>query len=227
MRRRSFVRRRQLGTKATRSFSLVSTSVKVRFATGREKTGKLSARDPKVTFGMFRIRKVFLLVSLVAVSVLALWFSAPVWVTPIAKLWYKPGFEEAVTEALSDLPDYESACIYDDTTNIFVTSVGQLNVERMIEKAARDNGPKFRLNALHRDPHFRVYSGGHTYYWSFRNEKFHPFWRDRWTLAGTIKRSCEAYNRHPNVFKQAYREREGIAVTEENFCCQTGIDSLP
>ena len=32
------------------------------------------------------------------------WGFAPLWATPIAMCWYKPGFEQAVADALKRLP---------------------------------------------------------------------------------------------------------------------------
>src|SRR6056297_1135367 len=147
-----------------------------------------------------------------------LWLFLPVWFTPIAKFWYEPGFEEAVSAALKDIPAHENACIYDDTQNIFVTSVEQLDVGRMLEKAVKDRVPNPREGKW-RDPHFRVYSHGRTYYWSFRNEAFHAFRGDRWSLLATTEGKCEDYKRNPRRYQQVYKEERGIVVTEENFCC--------
>ncbi|WP_405240675.1 hypothetical protein [Lentisalinibacter orientalis] len=147
-----------------------------------------------------------------------LWLFLPVWFTPIAKFWYEPGFEEAVSAALKDIPDHENACIYDDTQNIFVTSVEQLDVGRMLEKAVKDRIPHLR-GGKWRDPHFRIYANGRTYYWSFSDEEFHPFLGDRWTLRGKSAEKCDAYNRYPRRYQQVYEERYGIGVTEANFCC--------
>jgi hypothetical protein len=113
-------------------------------------------------------------------------------------------------------------CIYDDAQGMFVTSPGQLGVRRMIEKSLNDMAPIFRMNVQQRDPHFRVYSGGRTYYWSFRNSKFYGFEGQRWTLADRSAQMCAAYRRDPIQVQQAYLEQSGIAVTEANFCCGSG-----
>ena len=149
---------------------------------------------------------------------------APVWATPVARLWYASGFEEDVTAALAAIDDSGAACIYDDTRNIFVTSVDQLNVDRMIRQAVRDKSPRLDMDGLQRDPHFRVYSNGRTYYWSFRSRKLHAFRGDRWSLVPQIERGCEAFRQDPRSLKQAYRDREGLLVTEDNFCCVTAAD---
>lgn len=164
---------------------------------------------------------------LASLAVPALAIFAPVWATPIARLWYETGFEENVAEALAEIGDSESACIYDDGLHMFVTSIDQLDAGGMIERAVQDKSPRPRLRVLQRDPHFRVYSGGHTYYWSFRDKKLYPFRGNRWTLAPRIEKSCSAYRQNPASFQRAYMDREGIAVTEDNFCCSTKSDSQP
>ena len=73
-----------------------------------------------------------------------------------------------------------------------------------------------------RDPHFRVYTGGATYFWSFEESGLIRFEGDRWTLEGTGREQCDEYNARPAEYKQLYRERLGFAVTEANFCCDTG-----
>ncbi|MDJ0712230.1 MAG: hypothetical protein QNJ14_17710 [Woeseiaceae bacterium] len=143
----------------------------------------------------------------------------PWWGMPAARLWYATGFSEAVTTELAKLPGSENACIYDDSQNLFVTSPEQLNVDKMLRRALVDRAPRLRRNRRWRDPHFRVYAGGRTYYWSFRERKFHGFYADRWTLAGTAEKSCKNYRQSPHLIREAFRSREGIAVTEENFCC--------
>lgn len=143
--------------------------------------------SPKATHGEPRTFRDFskggiAIVASLVIPILALF--APVWATPLARMWYEPGFEQAVTKALAEIPGSENACIYDDSQNRFVTSVDQLDVGRMIEKSVQDNVPRPRFNSVQRDPHFRVYSGGRTYYWSFRDERLHAFGGNRWTLAG-------------------------------------------
>ena len=184
--------------------------------------------SPKATHGAPRTRKELAMGGIAVMASLtipALFILAPIWATPLAKVWYKRGFEGAVTAALTDIPGNETACIYDDSRNIFVTSVGQLNVDRMIEKAVQDKALRPRRRLLQRDPHFRVYSAGRTYYWSFRQKELHAFRGDRWTLTSEIERTCDAYKQHPRSFEQAYRERDGITVTEENFCCKSGQET--
>ena len=183
------------------------------------------ALSPKATHGVPRTLKELssggiAVIASLAFPVLALF--APVWATPIAKLWYEPGFEKAVAKALMEIPDYENACIYDDTRHMFVSSIERLDVQRMIEKAVQDKAPRPRLNGLQRDPHFRVYNGRNTYYWSFRDEQFHAFRGDRWTLAGTGKRLCEAYGNSPAKYRHAFQARHGMTVSEANFCCNSG-----
>lgn len=146
-------------------------------------------------------------------------FVAHTWVAPIAKLYYEDGFDEAVADALKEIPESEDACIYDDAQNIFVPSIGQLDTGRMIEKAIRDKAPRPRPNGLQRDPHFRVLASGKTYYWSFRDARLYPFQADRWTLSGLSARMCSAYMQSPQLYQEAFRSVSGIAVTAENFCC--------
>lgn len=111
-------------------------------------------------------------------------FFAPSLATPVAKLYYEEGFEKAVAVALKEIPDSANACIYDDAQNIFVTSIDQLDLGRMIEKAIRDKIPRPRPNGLQRDPHFRVLANGKTYYWSFHDAKLYAFPARSWTLTG-------------------------------------------
>jgi hypothetical protein len=153
---------------------------------------------------------------------LIVWGFAPFWATPIAMWWYKPGFEEAVASALDRLPGKAGACIYDDQTNIFVTSPSELSVDKMIASAVRDQTPDLSMNRRQRDPHFRVYSGGATYYWSFKESALIRFEGDRWTLRDTGPGLCEDYKAWPAEYEQVFRERIGRAVTEANFCCDTG-----
>lgn len=148
---------------------------------------------------------------------------APIWATLIAKLCYKPGFEESVAKALAEIPDFEKACIYDDARNIYVTSLDQLNVDRMIEKAVQDRIPKFSFDGRQRDPHFRVYVNGDTYWWSFRERNLNLFREDSWTLADHSERSCRAYKRDPRLFRDAFRQIYSIEATEDNFCCGTTL----
>ena len=154
-------------------------------------------------------------VVLFALGVLAVF--APMWATPIALLWYEPGFESAVAEALTEIPYPENACVYDDTRHMFVTTVGQLDAERMIEKAVREKAPVSRV--LLRYPHFRVFNGRNTFYWSFRDRKFQVCRGDTWTLAETGKRLCEAYRKAPAEYLRRFEERNDMAVNEANFCC--------
>ena len=65
---------------------------------------------------------------------------------------------------------------------------------------------------------------GRTYYWSFRDKAFHGFYADRFTLAGTAERLCKYYRQSPQSYREAFRSREGIDVSEDNFCC--GIEPL-
>ena len=162
---------------------------------------------------------------MVAVGLAFVLVLTPIWATPIAKLWYKPGFEELVAEALKEIPEFEKACVFDDTRNIYVTSLDQLNVDRMIEKAVQDKTPHFRLNGLQKDPHFRVYSNGNTYWWSFRERKFYPVRGNLWTLAGRNESNYRAYKRDPSLFRDNYRDTYSIEVTEGNFCCGTTLAS--
>lgn len=181
---------------------------------------------PKGDIRMRQVLKVFrriILAAVVVLTLVVLWVSTPMWATPVAKLWYESGFEGAVAEALVEIPNSENACIYDDTRHMFVTSVGQLDVERMVENAVRDKAPIPRTHQ--RDPHFRVYNGRNTFYWSFRDQELHAFWGDRWTLAGTGKRLCEAYTNTPEEYRRAFQERNGMVVSEANFCCIAGEDS--
>ena len=157
---------------------------------------------------------VFVMIVLAALTILT-----PALATPFAKFWYKLGFEDTVAEALSAIPGSEQACIYDDTRKIFVTSLNQLDVDRMIEQAVHNNLPLPRTNPFFRDPHFRVLANGKTYYWSFRNREFYPFRSDRLTLEGHGVRKCEAFRLSPQAFRQDYRDREGLEVTEANYCC--------
>jgi len=179
-----------------------------------------AGNDPYRTVALRGILKIFLRVSVAVAAVFAfwvLWVLAPIFATPVAKFWYEPGFEDAVAEALTEIPNYENACIYDDTRHMFVTSIGELDVGRMIEQAMEDKALIPRTHQ--RDPHFRVYNGRNTFYWSFRESEFHAFWGDRWTLAETGKRLCEAYGNSPAEFRHSFQERNEIAVNEANFCC--------
>lgn len=154
-------------------------------------------------------------------AALIAWILLPIWATPIAMWWYKPGFEEAVTDALSRLPKPASYCIYDDQMGLFVTDPSQLAVDRMIAGAVRDRTPDY-WGERQRDPHFRVYSDGATYYWSFDQSALIRFQGDRWTLRGVGHGRCENYNAFPEDLRQVYRDRVGLSVTEANFCCDTG-----
>lgn len=109
-------------------------------------------------------------------------FFAPKLATPVAKLYYEEGFEKAVAAALKEIPDSASACIYDDSQSIFVTSLNQLNLDRMIEKAVQDRIPNISLDGRQRDPHFRVLANGKTYYWSFNDAKLYAIQASSWSL---------------------------------------------
>ena len=154
--------------------------------------------------------------SVVALGLLAVF--APVIVTPFAKFWYERGFEGAVVEAMKVVPGSESACIYDDTRNMFVTSIDELDVSRMIETAVNNKFP-IPHDPPHIDPHFRIYSGGQTYYWSFGDEEFKRFNRKGFSLLETGASLCESYRMSPDSYRSTFKERSGISVTEMNFCC--------
>ncbi len=164
---------------------------------------------------LWAVASMALLASL-ALAVLTL----PRWGTPIARLLYETDFGDIVATELAKLPDSENACIFDDSQSIFVASPDQLNVGRMLRRALQDRTP--RLNPVWRDPHFRVLTGGRTYYWSFRDRTFHGYYADQFTLAGTAERLCEYYLQSPQDFRDAFKLRDGINVSEANFCC--GVD---
>ena len=149
----------------------------------------------------------------------ALFVFAPFWATPAARLYYETGFDDTVAAALSEIPGSANACIYDDSQNIFVTSIDQLDAGRMIGKAVRDRIPRPRRSGSQKDPHFRVLADGKTYYWSFREAKLYPFPGTNWTLAELSSTICPAYIRSPELYQEAYRKIHGIDVTAENFCC--------
>lgn len=149
---------------------------------------------------------------------------APVWATPVARLWYESGFEEDVSSAIAALNTSGQVCIYDDSRHLFVSSAEQLDSATMIERAVRDHTPAIRLNGLQRDPHFRVYARGQTYYWSFRASELHVFRGDRWTLEHTIEKSCAALRQDPRSLQQAYMSRGSFLPTEATLCCEEAID---
>ena len=140
------------------------------------------------------------------VAGLIAWVLLPLWAMPIATWWFKPGFEEAVAGALNRLSGTAAACVYDDQTDIFVTSPSQLAVDKMIATALRDHTPDVSMDRRQRDPHFRVYSGGATFYWSFAESGLIRFDGDRWTLRGTASERCENYKARPEEYRQVYRE---------------------
>ena len=180
----------------------------------------MTAGDPKATFGVNQELNVFrwLVSGVVALSLLGLAvLSASVWISPIAKFWYEPGFQDAVIGALDELPGSPDVCIYDDTRHMFVASVGSLDVDRMIEKAVGDNLPVPRTHQ--RDPHFRVYDGERTYYWSFKSGGFHAFVGDRFSLTETGSTLCAAFKKTPADYRYSFEQRNGIAVDKANFCC--------
>ena len=168
--------------------------------------------------------RILIIVALVCAPIAGLiaWGFAPLWATPIAMWWYKPGFEEAVADALDRLPRKAGICVYDDQINIFVNSPSQLAVGKMIASAVRDQTRGLSMNRRQRDPHFRIYSNSATYYWSFRESALIRFEGDRWTLRDTGPGLCEDYKAWPAEYEQVYTERIGRAVTEANFCCDTG-----
>ena len=79
------------------------------------------------------------------------WGFAPLWATPIAMWWHKPGFEAAVADALQRLPGKAGVRVYDDPINIFVTSPSQLAVDTMIATAVRDQNPVLSMNGSQRE----------------------------------------------------------------------------
>jgi hypothetical protein len=170
------------------------------------------------------ITRALLIVAAVCVPVAGLiaWALLPLWATPIAMWWYKAGFAQAVAGALDRLPGSAAVCVYDDQANIFVTSPSQLVVDKMIAKAVRDHTPDVSMDRRQRAPHFRAYSGGATYYWSFTESALIRFEGDRWTLRGAGRERCGDYKARPAEYRQLYRERIGVIVTEANFCCDTG-----
>ncbi len=150
---------------------------------------------------------------------------SPYWATPAARLYYETGFDDAVADALKGIPGSASACIYDDSQHIFVTSIDQLDASRMIEEAIRDRIPRLPPRGLQRDPHFRVLADGKTYYWSFRDATLHPFPGTDWTLTGLSARICPAYMQSPQLYEEAFRDLYGITVTAGNFCCGLGEET--
>ena len=157
-------------------------------------------------------------VALIFLAFVLLVVFAPALVTPFAKLWYEPGFEDSVAEAMQAMPESEGACIYDDTRGVFVTSIQQLDVGRMIEKAVRNRFPIPRNPSII-DPHFRIYSGGQTYYWSFKEREFKSFNRSGFSLVDDGTSLCEAYRSNPDLFESVFNESARLPVTEDNFCC--------
>lgn len=157
-------------------------------------------------------------VALIFVAFAILVVFAPVIVTPLAKLWYEPGFEDSVAEAMQVIPESEGACIYDDSRGIFVTSIEQLDVGRMIERAVRNRFPIPR-NPSFIHPHFRIYSGGQTYYWSFRDRGFKSFSHSGFSLVDEGTSVCESFRSNPEILQTWFKELTGLAVTEDNFCC--------
>ncbi len=185
----------------------------------------MAASEPKRSLGGDQVLKRLRWSSLFVVGLIALcalMFFAPNLATPVAKLYYEDGFNKAVAAAFKEIPDSASACIYDDSQNIFVTSLDQLNLDRMIGKAVQDRIPNISLDGRQRDPHFRVLANGKTYYWSFHDAKFYAFPAGRWTLTGESARMCSAYMQSPQLYQETFRSLYGIAVSEENFCC--GLD---
>jgi len=173
-----------------------------------------------------RLKRLFFRVSLVIsglIALVTLWIIAPVWLTPIAKLWYEPGFEQAVEKALAEIPGSENACIYDDSLGIYVTSIQQLQLERMIERAVQDRVSLPSLDPVLRHPHFRVYAGDETYYWSFRSKQLQAFRSSTWTLEGYSVDKCSDLKRSPGFYQNAFRDSYGIEVGEENFCCGSSL----
>lgn len=166
------------------------------------------------------LRLAVALAAVIAVGVLLI--SAHRFVTPIAILWYQPGFEDAVADALTKIPDYEGACIFDDSQHRFVGSIDQLDSRRMIEIAVLDRLPVPRT--LWREPHFRVDNGQNTYYWSFKEQRFYPFVGSTWALRKSTRSLCAAYRSNPAVFSRE-RLAKGMPVTEQNFCCIPSLDS--
>lgn len=160
-----------------------------------------------------------LLFAAVLVTLCALIVFASFWATSAARLYYETGFDDAVADALKEIPGSAKACIYDDSQHIFVTSIDQLDAGRMIEKALRDRVPGPRPAGLRRDPHFRVLADGKTYYWSFRDAALYPFPGTTWTLSGLSARMCSDYLQSPQIYEEAFSNLYGITVTARNFCC--------
>ncbi len=149
-----------------------------------------------------------------------LWLFLPVWLTPLAKAWYEPGFEEDVAAALGKIRDHDSACIFDDSRKRFVGTPAQLDVALMIERAVSDRAP---LPLRHgSDPHFRVYNGRNTFYWSFGESRLVPFRGDRWTLASAVVEYCDA-RKMPSIDGNRSRDHRNLWTTEESAAC---CDSL-
>lgn len=117
----------------------------------------MTANDRNETFEGDQLLNKFgsCLVKVIAILVFAIIvLFTPIWSVPFAQLWYQSGFEDAVAKALAEIPDSENACIYDETVHRFVTSINQLDVERMIKRAVHDKGSMMRLDRPQRDPHF-------------------------------------------------------------------------
>ena len=147
--------------------------------------------------------------------------------TLIVKLVYEPGFEDAVAEALKEVPGSESSCLFDDTRNMSVTTIQQLDAERMIENAVQSQFP-IRHNPSHIGSHFRIYSNRRTYYWSFRDEESYPFVGNRFSLAESGKSLCASFNKTPEDFRFAFTnepalrlpKRISAAFQNEKVVCQ-------
>ena len=83
-------------------------------------------------------------------------------VQPVATWWYGSDFVSNATSAAASFSSQDERCIFDDSRNIFVESLAELDVDRMIDKALDDKYPRFRLERPLRDPHFRVLSDDRT-----------------------------------------------------------------
>jgi hypothetical protein len=160
---------------------------------------------------------------LVAGAVMTVTFLAilvmPFWSPLVARAWYGPSFEASATTALTELPVSESTCIFDDSTGIFVSSIDELDKVRIIERAARASTILWGTDRPIRRPHFRVYSGGKTYYWSFGEKRFVRFAGERMSLLKTGLAKCASFQKSPTELQDHYKKRYSMDVSRDNFCC--------
>lgn len=152
-------------------------------------------------------------------------FAMPFWSPLAARVWYGPSFEAAATRALAELPKSESMCIFDDSLDIFVRSIDELNKARMLERAAQASSILWGTEKPIRKPHFRVFTSGKTYYWSFGEDRFVQFAGDRMSLLETGQQKCTTFLDDPISLRNFYKQRYGVDVSKDSFCCVALVDA--